>query len=73
MAESDDKNVLVYLLAGFGLGALIGAILIGALHQVTTLTISAEAGILVLGLLLMVFVALAPRGILGLLRGKGER
>lgn len=25
MAESDDKNVLVYLLAGFGLGALIGA------------------------------------------------
>ena len=55
------------------LGPLLGAILIGALHQVTTLTISAEAGILVLGLLLMVFVALAPRGILGLLRGKGER
>lgn len=25
MADSDDKNVLVYLLAGFGLGALIGA------------------------------------------------
>lgn len=25
MAESDDKNALVYLLAGFGLGALMGA------------------------------------------------
>lgn len=25
MAESDDKNSLVYLLAGFGLGALVGA------------------------------------------------
>ena len=55
------------------LGTLRGAVLLGALPQVTTLTISAEAGILVLGLLLMVFVALAPRGILGLLRGKGER
>lgn len=25
MGTSDDKNVLVYLLAGFGLGALLGA------------------------------------------------
>ena len=25
MADSEDKNVLVYLLAGFGLGALVGA------------------------------------------------
>jgi gas vesicle protein len=26
MAHSDDKNALLYLLAGFGLGALIGAL-----------------------------------------------
>lgn len=26
MAQSDDKNVMVYLLAGFGLGALLGAV-----------------------------------------------
>jgi gas vesicle protein len=25
MADSEDKNALVYLLAGFGLGALLGA------------------------------------------------
>lgn len=25
MPESDDKNALVYLLAGFGLGAIVGA------------------------------------------------
>lgn len=25
MPDSDDKNALVYLLAGFGLGALVGA------------------------------------------------
>lgn len=25
MADSDDKNSLVYLLAGFGLGAIVGA------------------------------------------------
>ena len=26
MSSSDDKNSLIYLLAGFGLGALIGAV-----------------------------------------------
>lgn len=26
MSQSEDKNALVYLLAGFGLGALLGAI-----------------------------------------------
>lgn len=26
MSQSDDKNALVYLLAGFGLGALVGAL-----------------------------------------------
>lgn len=26
MSQSEDKNALVYLLAGFGLGALIGAL-----------------------------------------------
>lgn len=50
-------------------GPLLGAILLGAAHQVTTVTISSEAGILVLGLALMVFVALVPRGIVGWLQG----
>jgi gas vesicle protein len=26
MSSSDDKNALIYLLAGFGLGALLGAL-----------------------------------------------
>ena len=26
MSSSDDKNAIVYLLAGFGLGALLGAV-----------------------------------------------
>ncbi len=26
MSQSEDKNALVYLLAGFGLGALLGAV-----------------------------------------------
>ncbi|HXH60070.1 MAG TPA: YtxH domain-containing protein [Fimbriimonadaceae bacterium] len=26
MSQSEDRNVLVYLLAGFGLGALLGAV-----------------------------------------------
>lgn len=61
--------VAMAMIGGTGswVGPLLGAILLGAAHQITTVTISSEAGILVLGLALMVFVALAPRGITGLL------
>ena len=50
------------------LGPIIGAILLGTLQQVITVTISGEVNVLVVGVLLVVFVVLAPEGILGLFK-----
>ena len=55
------------------LGPVIGAILLGTVQQVVTVTISSELNVLVVGVLLVVFVVVAPQGIIGLfakLRGK---
>jgi branched-chain amino acid transport system permease protein len=48
------------------LGPLIGAVLLGSLQQIATVTISSAVNLLVVGLLLVVFVIVAPNGILGL-------
>lgn len=50
------------------LGPIIGAILLGSLQQIITVTISNEVNVLVIGVLLVLFVVLAPEGILGLLK-----
>ena len=47
-------------------GPLIGAILLGTLQQVATVTISSAANLLIVGLLLVGFVIVAPNGIVGL-------
>src|SRR5207244_4218896 len=49
-------------------GPIIGAILLGTLQQVITVTISGEVNVLVVGVLLVFFVVVAPEGILGLLK-----
>jgi branched-chain amino acid transport system permease protein len=54
-------------------GPLIGAILLGTLQQVATVTISSAVNLLIVGLLLVGFVIIAPNGIVGLvqqLRGR---
>ncbi|MDB5410750.1 MAG: branched-chain amino acid transporter permease [Rhodospirillales bacterium] len=48
------------------LGPLIGALLLGTLQQVATVTLSATVNLLIVGILLVLFVTLAPDGILGL-------
>jgi branched-chain amino acid transport system permease protein len=48
-------------------GPVIGAVLLGSVQQITTVTISSELNILVVGLVLITFVAAAPGGLLGLL------
>jgi len=50
------------------IGPLIGAILLGTLQQVATVTISSAVNLLVVGLLLVVFVIIAPNGIVGLVQ-----
>jgi branched-chain amino acid transport system permease protein len=50
-------------------GPLIGAVLLGTLQQVATVTISSAANLLLVGLLLIGFVIVAPSGIVGLWQG----
>jgi len=48
------------------IGPLIGALLLGTLQQVATVTISSAVNLLIVGLLLIGFVIVAPRGLVGL-------
>jgi len=45
-----------------GSGPLMGALLLGTLQQVTTVTISSAVNLLVVGVLLVGFVIIAPNG-----------
>jgi branched-chain amino acid transport system permease protein len=47
------------------LGPLIGALLLGTLQQVVQVTITSNLNLLITGVLLVLFVTLAPNGILG--------
>jgi branched-chain amino acid transport system permease protein len=49
-------------------GPLIGAVLLGSLQQIATVTISSAVNLLIVGLLLTGFVIIAPSGILGLVQ-----
>jgi branched-chain amino acid transport system permease protein len=49
-------------------GPLIGAILLGSLQQLATVTISSAVNLLIVGLLLVAFVIVAPNGIVGLVQ-----
>jgi branched-chain amino acid transport system permease protein len=50
------------------IGPLIGAILLGTLQQVATVTISSVVNLLIVGVLLVTFVIAAPVGIVGLIQ-----
>ncbi len=55
-------------------GPVIGAILLGTIQQIATVTISSALNLLIVGLLLIAFVVVAPNGIVGLVRGwRGRR
>ncbi len=55
------------LIGGVGTwaGPVIGAVLLGALQQAATVTISSALSLWLVGFMLVLFVALAPRGIMG--------
>jgi len=48
-------------------GPLLGAVLLGSLQQIATVTISSAVNLLIVGVLLVGFVVIAPKGILGLI------
>ena len=49
-------------------GPLIGAILLGTLQQLATVTISSAVNLLIVGVLLVTFVIIAPNGLVGLVQ-----
>jgi branched-chain amino acid transport system permease protein len=49
-------------------GPLVGALILGTFQQVATVTISSVLNLLIVGLILIVFVIVAPNGITGLFR-----
>jgi len=51
-------------------GPVIGAILLGTIQQLATVTISSALNLLIVGLLLIFFVIIAPNGIVGLVQAR---
>ena len=56
-------------------GPVVGAILLGSAQQILTVTISSAANLFIVGILLVVFLTAAPRGVVGIVRGwkRGRR
>ena len=50
------------------IGPVVGALLLGSIQQIVTVTISNEINVLVVGALLVLFVVVAPDGIVGLFK-----
>ena len=54
-------------------GPIIGAVLLGTIQQLATVTISSALNLLIVGLLLIGFVMIAPNGIDGLVQARRRR
>jgi branched-chain amino acid transport system permease protein len=54
-------------------GPIIGAVLLGTIQQLATVTISSALNLLIVGLLLIFFVVIAPNGIVGLVTARRHR
>ncbi len=55
------------------IGPIIGAIILGTIQQLATVTISSALNLLIVGLLLIGFVIIAPNGIIGLVQARRRR
>ena len=64
------NSIAMPMIGGTGswLGPVIGAVLLGTLQQVATVTISSAVNVLIVGVLLVTFVIIAPNGIVGLVQ-----
>jgi branched-chain amino acid transport system permease protein len=72
------NSIAMPMIGGTGtwFGPLIGAVLLGTIQQVATVTISSAVNVLIVGVLLVAFVIIAPNGIVGLVQNmmrKGQR
>jgi len=72
------NSIAMPMIGGTGtwIGPLVGALLLGTIQQVATVTISSAVNLLIVGVLLVAFVIVAPNGLVGLvqnrLRAKGR-
>ena len=55
------------------IGPVIGALLVGTAQQVITVTVSSELNVLMVGMMLILFITLAPKGIVGLVQNYRAR
>jgi branched-chain amino acid transport system permease protein len=55
------------------LGPVIGALLLGTFQQVATVTISSALNLLIVGVVLVVFITVAPNGIIGFVKDLREK
>ena len=55
------------------MGPVIGAIFLGTIQQVATVTISSALNLLIVGVLMVGFVVMAPNGIIGLFGSRARR
>jgi branched-chain amino acid transport system permease protein len=62
------NSIAMPMIGGTGswIGPLVGALLLGTIQQVATVTISSAVNLLIVGVLLVAFVIIAPAGIVGL-------
>jgi branched-chain amino acid transport system permease protein len=54
------------------IGPVLGAVLLGTTQQLLAVTISSEVNVLVLGIMLVLFVVGAPKGLIGLVRRRSK-
>jgi branched-chain amino acid transport system permease protein len=61
------NSIAMPMIGGTGswIGPLVGALLLGIIQQVATVTISSAVNLLIVGVLLVVFVIIAPNGLVG--------
>jgi branched-chain amino acid transport system permease protein len=54
-------------------GPVVGALLLGSIQEISMVTISSEINVLLVGVLLVVFIMVAPQGIVGLIQDSWRR
>jgi branched-chain amino acid transport system permease protein len=63
------NSIAMPMIGGTGvwIGPVIGAVLLGTIQQIATVTISSAVNLLIVGVLLVAFVIIAPNGLVGLI------
>ena len=54
-------------------GPVVGAVLLGSAQQILTVTISSAANLFIVGVMLVVFLTIAPSGVVGIVRSWKRR